>query len=208
MEGGETALVFLGGEQSHAFTKGPMLPPAGERPVFDPSGTYAEESLTAADPDFELWDVGHAALDAAAAHLEISATDLLYARVDVIGGPDNPLLLELELVEPSLGWRQVDRATRDLRSGSSRSASSQRWTGSGSVRSRIDAHSAEVAAVHAAAPATWIATSAAGTPMAYWTRPTRACAATRISKTTSRLMTRRSALILRSAKPSPSSSAR
>lgn len=114
VENGETALVFLGGEQSHAFTKGPMLPPAGQRPVFDPSGTYAEESLTAADPDFELWDVGHAALDAAAAHLNIAATDLLYARVDVIGGPDHPLLLELELVEPSLGWRQLERTTRDL----------------------------------------------------------------------------------------------
>ncbi len=114
VEDGETALVFLAGEQSHAFTKGPMLPAAGERPVFDPSGTYAEESLTSADPDFELWDIGHAALDAAAAHLKISATDLLYARVDVIGGPENPLLLELELVEPSLGWRQLDRTTRDL----------------------------------------------------------------------------------------------
>jgi hypothetical protein len=114
VENGETALVFLGGEQSHAFTKGPMLPPAGQRPVFDPSGTYAEESLTAADPDFELWDIGHAALDAAAAHLKIAVTDLLYARVDVIGGPENPLLLELELVEPSLGWRQLQRATRDL----------------------------------------------------------------------------------------------
>jgi hypothetical protein len=114
VENGETALVFLSGEQSHAFTKGPMLPPAGERPVFDPSGTYAEESLSAAEPDFELWDVGHAALDAAATHLNISATDLLYARVDVIGGPDNPQLLELELVEPSLGWRQLDRTARDL----------------------------------------------------------------------------------------------
>lgn len=114
VEDGETALVFLAGEQSHAFTKGPMLPAAGERPVFDPSGTYAEESLTSADPDFELWDIGHAALDAAAAHLKMSATDLLYARVDVIGGPENPLLLELELVEPSLGWRQLDRTTRDL----------------------------------------------------------------------------------------------
>ncbi len=110
---GETAMVFLSGEQSHAFTKGPMLPGAGQQPVFDPSGTYAEESLTPADPDFELWDVGHAALDAAAARLNINATDLLYARVDVIGGPDNPLLLELELVEPSLGWRQLDRQTRD-----------------------------------------------------------------------------------------------
>lgn len=115
VEGGETALVFLGGEQSHAFTKGPMLPPAGQLPVFDPSGTYAEESLTPADPDFELWDIGHAALDAAATRLNITATDLLYARVDVIGGPDDPLLLELELVEPSLGWRQLDRPIRDLR---------------------------------------------------------------------------------------------
>ncbi len=115
VEHGETALVFLAGEQSHAFTKGPILPPAGRRPVFDPSGTYAEESLTPAEPDFELWDIGHAAVDAAAARLNISATDLLYARVDVIGGLDNPLLLELELVEPSLGWRQLDRATRDLR---------------------------------------------------------------------------------------------
>jgi hypothetical protein len=92
-----------------------MLPPAGQRPVFDPSGTYAEESLTPADPDFEMWDIGHAALDAAATRLRISATDLLYARVDVIGGPDDPLLLELELVEPSLGWRQLDRPVRDLR---------------------------------------------------------------------------------------------
>jgi hypothetical protein len=81
--------------------------------VFDPSGTYAQESLTSADPDFELWDLGHAALDAAAARLKTSATDLLYARVDVIGGPDNPLVLELELVEPSLGWRQLDRTVRD-----------------------------------------------------------------------------------------------
>jgi hypothetical protein len=114
VEDGETALVFLSGEQSHAFTKGPMLPPAGQRPVFDPSGTYAEESLRPADPDYELWDVGHAALDAAATHLNIKATDLLYARVDVIGRPEDPLLLELELVEPSLGWRQLDVPTRDL----------------------------------------------------------------------------------------------
>ena len=66
---GETALVFLGGRQSHAFTKGPILPPPGQAPVFDESGTYAEETLTPADPDFELWDIGHAALAAAAAHL-------------------------------------------------------------------------------------------------------------------------------------------
>jgi hypothetical protein len=109
---GETALVYLGGRQSHAFTKGPILPPPGQAPVFDESGTYAEESLTPADPDFELWDIGHAALAAAAAHLGINVGDLLYARVDVIGDRRDPHVLELELVEPSLGWRQLDEATR------------------------------------------------------------------------------------------------
>ena len=109
---GETALVFLGGRQSHAFTKGPILPPPGQAPVFDESGTYAEETLTPADPDFELWEVGHAALAAAAAHLGINVEDLLYARVDVIGDRRDAHVLEVELVEPSLGWRQLDEATR------------------------------------------------------------------------------------------------
>lgn len=109
---GETALVFLGGQQSHAFTKGPILPSPGSGPMFEGSGTYAEESLRPAEPDFELWDVGHAALAAAATHLDVDVNDFLYARVDVIGGPDDPHLLELELVEPSLGWRQLDEAAR------------------------------------------------------------------------------------------------
>ncbi len=112
IEDGETALVFLGGRQSHAFTKGPILPPPGRAPVFDESGTYAAESLSPADPDFELWDVGHAALAAAATHLGIHVEDLLYARVDVIGKRRDAVVLELELVEPSLGWRQLDDATR------------------------------------------------------------------------------------------------
>lgn len=111
---GETALVFIAGRQSHAFTKGPILPPPGNTPAFDESGTYAAESLRPADPDFEVWDVGHAALAAAAAHLGIAAEEFLYARVDVIGGPDDPRLLELELVEPSLGWRQLDGDTRAI----------------------------------------------------------------------------------------------
>jgi hypothetical protein len=111
---GETALVFLAGEQSHAFTKGPMLPPAGSAAALDESGVYTRETLTPADPDFELWDLGHAALAAAAGHLGVAPQDFLYARVDVIGGRDNPLLLELELVEPSLGWRQLDPENRGL----------------------------------------------------------------------------------------------
>ncbi|KWX66492.1 RimK family alpha-L-glutamate ligase [Mycobacterium sp. NAZ190054] len=109
---GETALVFLGGEQSHAFTKGPMLPSPGKSPALDESGTFAEEALRPAEPDFEVWDVGHAALAAAARHLGLSTSDLLYARVDLIGGADDPRLLELEVIEPSLGWRQLGAQDR------------------------------------------------------------------------------------------------
>lgn len=111
---GETALVFLGGKPSHAFTKAAMLPPQGQRIELDPTGTYAIETLAPAEPDIEIWDVGFAALEAAAAHLHIAARDFLYARVDVIGGIDDPRLLELELIEPSLGWMQLDEQTRDL----------------------------------------------------------------------------------------------
>jgi hypothetical protein len=79
----ETELVFLGGEPSHAF----------------PS-----------EPDFELWDVGAAALAAAAAELRIDAGELLYARAHLNGAR----LVELQLVDPSLGWRRLDADARDL----------------------------------------------------------------------------------------------
>jgi len=115
IQAGETALVFLGGQESHAFIMGPILPPQGEQPRLDPSGTYAEENLTPADPDVELWEVGHAVLDAAAARLGIGRNEFLYARVDVIGEGSDAVLLELELVEPSLGWRQLDETNRELR---------------------------------------------------------------------------------------------
>lgn len=93
-EAGETALVFLGGTRSHAFAKGSMVP--------------------AADPDFELWDLGHAALAAAAEKLGIGVEEFLYARVDVLGDRTDPRLLELELIEPSLGWGQLTDADRAL----------------------------------------------------------------------------------------------
>lgn len=84
-----TALVFLGGTQSHAFTEN-----------------------SAVEVDFELWDVGYAALDAAAGHVGVSATELLYARVDVTGGPGDAQLADLDLVAPVLGWHLLDDAAR------------------------------------------------------------------------------------------------
>jgi hypothetical protein len=79
----ETVLVFIGGQPSHAF------PP---------------------EPDFEMWDVGSAALVAAAAQVGIDAGQLLYARAHLVGDR----LLELQLIDPSLDWRRLDADTRDL----------------------------------------------------------------------------------------------
>jgi len=85
-----TALVYLGGTQSHAFTtQGPV------------------------EADFELWDLGQAALQAVADHLDIGVDELLYARADVVGGPGHAELAGLDLVAPSLGWRLLDDAARD-----------------------------------------------------------------------------------------------
>jgi hypothetical protein len=89
---GETVLIFLGGEPSHAFAN-------------------AADAF-AAEPDFEIWDVGSAAMGAAAAQVGIGPAELLYARAHVVGDP--PRLLELQLVDPSLGWRRLDAGTRDL----------------------------------------------------------------------------------------------
>lgn len=103
---GETALVFFGGQFSHAFTKGAMLVPDAE---FDESGLFILERLSGASPSAAQRRVAEDALDAAARLLGIRRADLLYARVDLVTGHDGaPLLLELELVEPSLGIRQTD----------------------------------------------------------------------------------------------------
>ncbi|WP_367137815.1 RimK family alpha-L-glutamate ligase [Saccharothrix sp. HUAS TT1] len=109
---GETALVFLGGQYSHAFTKGAMLTPDAR---YDESGLYVVERLSGASPSAAQRRVAEDVLDAAAAVTGLDRAELLYGRVDLIPGPaGEPLLLELELVEPSLGFRQTD-ATAPLR---------------------------------------------------------------------------------------------
>ncbi|GAA4848868.1 hypothetical protein GCM10025787_34460 [Saccharopolyspora rosea] len=103
---GETALVFLGGHFSHAFSKGPMLSDGSE---LDASGLFAGEKLAQARPAAALRRAAEDALDAAADFLGVDRTELLYARVDLVRGADGaPLLLELELTEPSLGFRHAD----------------------------------------------------------------------------------------------------
>ncbi len=84
-----TALVFFGGLQSHAFTE-----------------------KRAVEPDFELWEVGHAALRTVADQVGIETKELLYARADVSGGPGGARLVRLDLVAPPLGWALLDDTAR------------------------------------------------------------------------------------------------
>jgi hypothetical protein len=88
--GAQTTLVYLAGAQSHAFT-----------------------SQRSVDADFELWDLGQAALQAVADQLGIGADELLYARADVVGEPGQAELVGLDLVAPLLGWRLLDDTARD-----------------------------------------------------------------------------------------------
>ncbi|HEY6758479.1 MAG TPA: hypothetical protein VI318_03280 [Baekduia sp.] len=95
---GETALLYFDGAFSHAIHKGPLLAPGADptSDVFAPE-TIEPRAATAAE---------RALGDDVLAHLAErfpAADPLTYARVDVVeddGGA--PLLLELEVTEPSL----------------------------------------------------------------------------------------------------------
>ncbi|MBB3665816.1 MULTISPECIES: ATP-grasp domain-containing protein [Prauserella salsuginis group] len=102
---GETALVFFGGQYSHAFTKGPMLSGAD----LHESGLFVTEKLASAAPEGPWRALAEDALDAAATRLGLRRSELLYARVDVVRtAAGEPAVLELEVSEPSLGFRQAD----------------------------------------------------------------------------------------------------
>ncbi|GAB3553207.1 glutathione synthase/RimK-type ligase-like ATP-grasp enzyme [Actinopolyspora lacussalsi] len=104
---GETALVFFGGVYSHGFVKGPLLDPA------DDAAGSAElgKGPFATDPAPELRRVAEDVLDATGQLLGVARYEFLYARVDLIRGDDgDPMLLELELIEPRLNFLLADRA--------------------------------------------------------------------------------------------------
>lgn len=94
---GETALIYLDGTFSHAVGKAALLP-AGTVHAVDQRALYVEETISMREPsEAEL-----AAGDGVVQVLSRRFGTLLYARVDLLPGPDGPLLVELELAEPSL----------------------------------------------------------------------------------------------------------
>jgi hypothetical protein len=103
-EQGETSVVFFGAVRSHVLRKRPVLRTAGVAPLASeahaPAAVMLEKDLvsagTATDVELALADT---------VHTEI--TDRfgtpLYARVDMIPGPEGePVLIELEVIEPNL----------------------------------------------------------------------------------------------------------
>jgi hypothetical protein len=96
---GETALFFFAGEFSHAVRKGPLLTPAMELV----SSAYKPETIEPREPSPAEREAAEQILDALAAVAPVSREHLVYARVDLAPGPSgDPVLLELELAEPSM----------------------------------------------------------------------------------------------------------
>jgi glutathione synthase/RimK-type ligase-like ATP-grasp enzyme len=94
-EVGETAVVAIDGTPSHAVRKGALLASGGG--LVD--GLFAAEDISAREPSPAEWAVAEQVLGHLAHHL---SGPLLYARVDLLPGPDGPQVLEVELAEPSL----------------------------------------------------------------------------------------------------------
>jgi len=106
---GETALVFIGGEFSHAVCKGQMLrlDTEGEKVA----GLYVVEEITPRSAS----QAERAVADKALAAIPGGLDRVLYARVDVIPDASGaPVVLELELTEPSLFFQHDETAAPRL----------------------------------------------------------------------------------------------
>lgn len=100
---GETSIIHLGGSFSHAITKSALLTEHGERGAFD-HHEYVEE-IAPAGASAVQHEVAELVVTGIARAMEEAGAGepvLSYARIDLLPGPDGPLLLEVELTEPSL----------------------------------------------------------------------------------------------------------
>jgi hypothetical protein len=101
---GETAMLYFGGTFSHAIRKGALLAP-GEGVVQDRD---SRESISPRTPTTAQLDLSAAVLEMTGEILGLDEPPL-YARVDLVAAADgSPLLIELELTEPSVFLPQSD----------------------------------------------------------------------------------------------------
>jgi hypothetical protein len=95
---GETALIYIDGSFSHAIRKAAMLT-AGAAHRLQGAELFLLERIEARLPRADELEVGAAVLDLVRARF---GSDQLYARVDLLPTPEGPVVVELELTEPSL----------------------------------------------------------------------------------------------------------
>jgi hypothetical protein len=109
-DAGETAMLFLGGRFSHAVRKGPLLARGeGIRQDRDSRG-----DLRPIEPTPAQRSTAQSVFDAVGNLVRGSAVPL-YARIDLIDDADGtPVVLELELTEPSLFLPQTPDAAANL----------------------------------------------------------------------------------------------
>jgi glutathione synthase/RimK-type ligase-like ATP-grasp enzyme len=92
---GEAAVLFIGGAFSHSIRRGALLKHVGRAPEVEmtPLGVRAYEATPAE----------RSLAEKALSTVPGGPSEILYARVDLAPGPaGEPLILELELTEPSL----------------------------------------------------------------------------------------------------------
>jgi glutathione synthase/RimK-type ligase-like ATP-grasp enzyme len=109
---GETALIYVDGAFSHAVSKAPMLTRSTVNELSPglSTGLFQPERITPSVPEPAELAVGEQVL---AYVRKRFGADLLYTRVDVLPSPDGPVVIELELAEPSLFLEHdEDAATR------------------------------------------------------------------------------------------------
>jgi len=95
-ERGETGMVYFNGDYSHAFRKGAILA-TGDNVK---NGLYTEEDISSREASSQERELGEQVMDFI---VEKFGYAPLYARVDVVRGSAGvPVLMELELAEPSL----------------------------------------------------------------------------------------------------------
>lgn len=110
-EVGETALMYVDGRFSHAVRKGPMLTADTVHDIAETSGLFLDENITARTASAAELEVGGQVVDVLADRF---GGALLYARVDLLPGPDGPVVIEVELTEPSLFLSYADAAAGRL----------------------------------------------------------------------------------------------
>ncbi|WP_139209952.1 ATP-grasp domain-containing protein [Microlunatus flavus] len=104
---GETSMVFLGGEFSHAVRRDPLLVEHGVRhPVVVADVLHTVSSVRPSEAE-------HALAAAALATVPGGRRGLTYARVDLVPGAQGPLLLELEVTDCFLFLSFASAGSRD-----------------------------------------------------------------------------------------------